>query len=305
MIGAALVFAVGLLQSGGERSAVRVTASVSPDTVAVGQPVTLTVRVTAPFGSLLVFPEAVDSVGSVEPLDPVSVRPPASPAESEFVATYRLLAWKPGVTTVPLGPIQLEHDDGTELLTVPAPEVYVSSVLPADTALRDPRSAREIIASPPNRLGWVLGALAVVALAALAFWLASRRRRAAAAPPDPYVSAQRAFGRLGALDRSGAGEPARHVSTAADIVREYFAARDARATRGLTTPELIGVISEDPDVPARRVEALFTSCDLVKFAPQSADASMAEALVSEAESIVRTTHRASKAHEDREPAVAT
>lgn len=304
MIGRVALLAIALAHAVSDgvaaQSAVRVAASVSPDTVAVGQPVTLELRVTAPRGALVVFPEAVDSTASIEPLDPVVVTPPDGD-EAPYIATYRLLAWRPGTATIPLGAINVDVGSGLRPVDVPTTRFVVSTVLPADSALRVPKESRPIIAAPRNLLPLYLGALALAALTALIVWLARRRRRGHALPRDPHAEAQRAFARLAALDLIGAGEPARHIASAVDIVREYLAARDGRASRGLTTDELIAVLAEDPDVPVRRVESFLRSCDVIRFSPASADATMAESLASEAEAIVRETHRVSRPQDESRP----
>lgn len=294
MTALALGLAMFALQGTARAQSVRVTATVSPDTVAVGEPVTLTVRVFAPEGARIVFPTAVDSGAVVEPLDPVVVRSAEPGDDARLVATYRLLAWRPGRTSVPLADIAYEDQAGARTLPVPPATLVVTTVLPADTALRVPKAAREIILAPRSRILLYALIAAALALVAIAVWLVRRRRRRAPPGLDPYADAQRAFGRLTALDLIGAGEPARHVTTSVEIVREFLAARNPRASRGLTTRELVAVVSDDPAVPVRRVESLFAQADIVKFAPESADSRTAETLGAEAEAIVRETYRLSR-----------
>jgi len=281
--------------AGAPPAGVRVNARIAPDTVLVGEPVTLTVWVTAPEGAVLTFPVAVDSTGNIEPLDPVSVVPPDANGD-EYVATYRLLAWRPGDTPVPLPPVQVFIAGRSSFVNVPSPRVFVRTVLPADSALRVPAAAREIVVLPPSRVFLVVGILSALALVALVAWLVQRRARTRVVEADPHGAAQRAFGRLTALDLIGAGEPARHVTTASDILRDFLAVHNPAAARGLTTSEIVAAVSEDPDVPVRRVEALLTAADEIKFTPERADAREAEAIAAEAEAIVSETHRSARRH---------
>ena len=296
------VFVAGVLLQvvGAAPPGVRVNARVAPDTVLVGEPVTLTVWVAAPEGAELMFPAAVDSTGNIEPLDPVSVVPPDA-SGGEYVATYRLLAWRPGNTLVPLPPVQVIIAGRSTLVSVPSPRVFVRTVLPADSALRVPTAARDIVALPPSRVLLIAGIMSALAVAALIVWLIRRRARGRVATADPLGDAQRAFGRLAALDLIGAGEPARHVTTASEIVREFLATHNPAAARGLTTSELVAAVSEDPHVPVGRVAALLVAADEIKFAPARAGARAAEAIAAEAEAIVSETHRSARRHAEAKP----
>src|SRR5262245_33176717 len=50
-----------------------VTASVSPDTVTIGEPFTVRLRVRAPKVATIKFPEVPDAAGGVDPLDPRAI----------------------------------------------------------------------------------------------------------------------------------------------------------------------------------------------------------------------------------------
>jgi hypothetical protein len=277
--------------SQGASSGVRSGFVVEPDTVRVGQPATLTVRVQAPAGTRFTFPEAVDSTASVEPLDPVSVREETSGDVVEATAIYRLLAWEVGRVTIPLGAIRLTRDGRAQDLMIGEPTVVVQSVLPADSALRVPRPQRGIALLPVSEWPWWLLIVAGFVLAALAGWLLQRRQRRGPPPIEPFAEAQRGFGRLSALDLISAGEPAKHVSASVDVLRRFLAARDPRATLGLTASELVTLLRDDGAVPAARVAALLTAADAVKFAPRDVDARTAESLGAEAAAVVTEIHR--------------
>jgi hypothetical protein len=294
MVAFALAVAIGFLQGvpASQSTRGRVAVTVDPEIVRVGEPVTMIVRVTVPQGTRLRFPAAVDSTAVVEPLDPVVVREEARDGLTEATATYRLLAWEPGNAAVPIGPIEIERDGRTQTLAIPAPRLSVESVLPPDSASRVPKPARDIIAFPVTQwLAWALAVIGVV-IVALAVWALRRRGKRPPPPIEPFADAQRAFGRLAALDLIGAGEPGKHVATAADVVRDFLGARNPRVARGLTTGEIVAIVRDDESVPVWRVEALLSTSDEVKFAHGAIDAPAAEAFTSEAQAIVATTHRA-------------
>ena len=115
-----LLAVVGLLQGGMQgavqggaltrTAGVRATYTIEPETVRVGDPAVLRVRVIAPAGTRVIFPPAVDSTSAVEPLDPVSVHQDTRDSLLESTATYRFLAWELGMPAISLSPIRVVRD---------------------------------------------------------------------------------------------------------------------------------------------------------------------------------------------------
>ena len=107
----------------------RVTARVIPDTVTVGQPFVVSLRAIPPRGRQAVAPAVPDTGGLVEPLDPANV----TRRGDTLIVRYRLIAWEPGVLTIPLGPVLMRRDSNE--VSVPLDvRVVVASVLPAEAA---------------------------------------------------------------------------------------------------------------------------------------------------------------------------
>jgi hypothetical protein len=289
----AVLAALSLLQGGAAArpANVRAAYTIEPETVRVGDPATLRVRLTAPAGARIVWPGAVDSTSGVEPLDPVSVREETKNGVLESVATYRLLAWEVGLPSISIAPIRVDVGGAVQELRLGDPRVFVVTVLPADTTLRTPRPSRGIaFLSPSDWPTWVLIAAGFLLAILVGIWL-QRRGRRGPRPIEPAVQAQRAFGKLAALDLIGAGEPARHVATSADILREFLATRAAATGLGLTTAELMRALAGDSCVPLHRVSELLAAADDVKFAEANVDAPAAEGFGAEAASIVSEVHR--------------
>jgi hypothetical protein len=289
-----LLAAVALLQGGGaqRQNDVRAAYTIEPESIHVGDPAILRVRVIAPAGSKVVFPGAVDSTSSVEPLDPVSVREEMKDGMLESVASYRFVAWELGLPVISLGTIVVDMNGTTRELKLGDPRVFVMTILPADTAQRVPRPSRDIAVLPAsNWQWWILIAVGFVVAGILGLWF-QRRAHRPPAPIEPVVAARRAFGRLDALDLIGAGEPAKHVAASAGILRNFLAMRNASAGTGLTTAELLAVLHVDGAVPSHRVETVLATADAIKFAAQGVDAASAEALGAESLAIVSEIHRA-------------
>jgi hypothetical protein len=290
---AILAFAA-LMQQGGadQQFGVRAGYTIEPESLHVGDPGILRIRVVAPAGAKIVFPGAVDSTAEVEPLDPVSVHQETKNGEVEAVATYRFVAWELGLPQIAIGPIRVEHDGAVRELQIGDARVFVLTVLPQDTTQRAPRPARGIaLLHISNWPMWVLIGSGFLIAAIVGIWL-QRRASRPRPTPAPIAAAKRAFGRLAALDLVGAGEPAKHVAASVDILRNYLAMRNAAASTGLTTGELAGALEGDTAVPVDRVTALLETADGIKFSGESVAGPFAERLAGEAAAIVSEVHRA-------------
>ena len=280
-------------------------ATVQPETVTVGDPFKVIVRIRAARGARVSFPAGPDSLASVELLDPLQVRVTADTAvATEQLATYRMAAWDIGDQPVRLGEVTVES--GGTRLGIPivladgrAARVHVRSVLPEDSAQRVPKPARDIFAAkaPWWRLALLIAA-AVLALALIG-WLIyrqiRRRRQAAALPVDPYEYAEREFSRVEALGLVEAGERGRFVALMVEVMRDYFARRLPGAAPSLTSSELLAVLRGARGVPPDRLAAVLDEADLIKFARRPVTADRARELAREARTIVREVNAAQEA----------
>ncbi len=263
------------------------------DTATVGQVVRLTVRIRAPLGASINFPAAVDSLGPVQSLEPPTVRDGADTAAfADRIATYRLAPWDVGNQPIVLGDVLVQTDDGDRRITLRPPPLFVTSVLPADSALHIPKPARPLIEvrAPVPWWWWVLGALAALVLGILAWWWARRRRRGAALTGDPYVDAMAAFDRVDTLGLVDAGEPGRHAALMADVLRRYLSQRLEAVSLAQTTRELLAALRGAPSVSYDAVRTLLESVEPVKFAAEALSAERARAIGADARGLVRAEH---------------
>lgn len=273
---------------------VRSGITVTPDTVTVGDPFVLQVRVRAPRGATITFPEGPDSAASVAALDPKQERASDDTAAVDRTATYRLAAWDVGRLPFSMEDVVVRLGTSERRVSLSGESVFVRTVLPADSALRVPKPQRPPFALVEawwkRWLPWIVAAL-VVAL--LAWWLWRRRRREAEArAEDPFVVAEREFARLDEAGLIEAGERGRHAALAVDILRDYLAARLAIALRSFTTVELLAVLRQSAaPVEHARLASLLHDADLIKFAKRGVSAEDARAMANEARLLVRDTDR--------------
>jgi hypothetical protein len=240
----------------------------SADTVRIGDPFTVAVRVRAPRGATIEFPAGPDSTSPVQLIDPRTVRTTADTAALDQTATYRLAAWDVGRQPIELGDVVVSGAGADRRVPLGRASVFVQSVLPADSSLRVPKPARPLIdQSLPRWWLWALVALAAALLALLLWWWLRRRRRDVAPVfEDPLAVAEREFARVEALRLIEAGERGRHVALMVDVLRDYLAARYGAAPLALTTSELSRALHRDDTVPLERLSRLLDEADLIKFA---------------------------------------
>jgi hypothetical protein len=239
---------------------------VSPDTVLIGQPFNLFVKVLAPKGVRFEFPPGPDTTtrNGVRPIE-LRGEKIVSMLGDTAVALYHLVAWDIGTQPLRFPDVRVTFEGQERRPPLGGASVFVKSVLPADTSLRVPKPARPLIVLPViNWLLW-LGLLAA-AIAAVLLWWAWRRYRDRPKPPvDPYLRAQQEFARIEARRLLEDGQPGEYFAAMVDVVREYLAARIPGVRRSDTSSELVRAMRPREGVEAE-LPGLLEQADLVKFA---------------------------------------
>lgn len=293
-------------QGAAAQTAVQMGYTVVPETVTVGQPFRVSVRVRAPRGAVVAFPAAPDSTGAVQALDPRQLGAAGDPSSVDETAVYRLAAWEIGPLALGLGEVTVRVDGAERRISLAGARVVVASVLPADTAQRVPKPARDIFAAqPPWWWPWLPIVLAVALLLFL-LWLWWRRRRRGAIESEVVAIevAEREFSRVEAMGLLDAGERGRFVALMVDVLRDYLARRVPGAAASLTSSEVLQAVRGQRAVPADRLAPLLAEADLIKFARRPVARDRAEALGREARLLAREIERARAAEDDRAAAAA-
>ena len=292
LVGVAALATAGAQTAPGD---VRFGTTISADSVTVGDPFVVRVRISVPRGTSVEFPPGPDTTAVVAPLDPRIVRANDSAVVGtvDSVASYRLAAWDVGLQSIDLGLATIRTAGGTRQLNLGTLRVFVRSVLPADSALRVPKPARPLFATPgPWWWPWLPILLAAALLGGILWWWWRRRRRAAGrATIDPFDLAEREFARVEALGLIEAGERGRFVALMVEVLRDFLAARVDGAHPSLTSSELIDALRRVGAVSTARLEPLLTEADLIKFARRPVSAERARELAHHARAIVRVIGR--------------
>ena len=290
-----------LLQAGTVSIPVQLGVSVSTDTVTVGERFIVVLRVRAPRGAAIEFPETMDSASLNSLTGMEMIGKPAFdtvPDSSSLTmsAAYRLAAWDVDLQRFGLPDVVVRYNGQTGYVSLADRGVFVKSVLPADSTLRVPRPARPAIEVP--RFNWraLLLALASIA-AALGLWRLWYRRRKEA-PPDPYNAAQREFARIETMNLIPSGQGELHAALMSDVMREYLARRVPEIERSHTSSELLAAGAGIHSSAVGLGEVLWRT-DLIKFARIGVTSEEAAKLGASARAIVEGVEEQLVAEEER------
>ncbi len=293
------------------RDRVQAGVVMSPDTVTVGDPFTMTVRLRVPTNATVIWPVLSDSSAKIAPRAPMSRRDgPSDVATREELAEFVVSAWDTGRVNTGWDPVLVVIGNDTVTVALANHGVYVRSVLSADTTEHVPRPAKPVFEQElPWWQRWWIAALVLVALAALAYVLWRRRRKPAVSMSTgprlgAYEHALHAFDRLDRLALTDAGEHGRAAVLALDILRGYLSARIPATSRAQTSAELLSVVGDDTRVPLARLIQLLVAVDAVKFARRSLTATDARHLTAEARAVVESVEEVERVRRAHAEAVA-
>lgn len=249
--------------------------TVSPDTVLIGQPFNLFIKVLAPKGVRFEFPAGPDTT-TQNGIRPIELRGEklVTMLGDTAVALYHLVAWDIGVQPLRFPDVRVTFEGQERRPPLGGAAVFVKSILPADTSLRVPKPPRPLIVLPVfNWVPW-LAFLAAAIAAVLVWWAWRRYRNRPKAPVDPYARAQQEFARIEQRHLLEDGRFAEYYAAMVDVSRKYLAARVPGVRRSDTTSELLRTMQPRDGVEAE-LPRLLERADLVKFA--RADVSLEEA----------------------------
>jgi hypothetical protein len=271
---------------------VQMGALVRPETVTVGQHFNATIRVRAPGGALVRFPARPDSASAIDTLAAGQQQDVHGAGFVESTMSYTLAAWDTGAQRIGLPDVAVTTPSGQRMVSLHDMQVYVRSVLPADTSLRKPKPPRPAVTVRVfNLVPWLIAAAAVL-LIGLLTWLWRRRRRKREGPLGPLAWANREFARIDSMRWLESGEAERYAIAMANVLRGYLARAVPAAPVSATTRELALSLRSVPGVPLDRIIELLEGVDLLKFAAARAATERAVQIGVEARGIVRDTHAA-------------
>jgi len=239
------IVAVALLMSISAEAQIAATLDGVPDTLQLGDPVVVTIEVSAPATGQLLIPDLTSALGDFELLSEPQVTSEPSGDLLRYQFSFKATCYKAGDIAFQAIPFGWQSQDGSEMdsmQTDPA-LVYVQGVLPDSIiAVLDTTQAPHKLLEP-NRLKilgytfwenvrWVPAALGIGLLAYVIYLLLKRRKRKAKGeeeetpPPRPaHEIALEALDALKARRLFQEGRIKDYYSELSGIVRQYIEGR--------------------------------------------------------------------------------
>lgn len=282
-------------------SAQSVTTGVSRDTIRVGDPVRVLIRIDdVPANAEVVLPDSLASVDDVENAGRVRMRRDTVDGVVRISAAYPIVLWRPGEIALPTVPMIVRAAGAERTHVVTLPPVNVISVLPPDTANIEAKPPKDVWGANRVWWPWILAALLVAALAAAAWWWYRKRRAAQVEVPlipfiDPRERALEELRRIRAMQLLEQSEFKRFYILLSEVLRSFAGSLESDWTTDLTTDELAVRLKRRPE--AAPLLRLLGSADMVKFARRQPALNEARADLDAAEAWVRSFDRRADAAE--------
>lgn len=241
----------------------RIFADLDRSQITIGDRITLTLKVDAPEGSQIIFPDIKNRLGDLE----VKGTHRGKNALSVTLTSYTV-----GSFAVPILSTKVISPNGEEtVLETLQLFVEVKSVMKEGEEATDIRDIKGIVTLPGFFLSvWVL--VAVCVLAGLATWLIFKRKKilpqVPALPPPPHMIALEALDRIDAQDLAGRDVKEYHFLVS-QVLRRYLEGRFGVNAPDKTTEEFLETTSKNHILNESQkalLKSFLEQCDLVKFA---------------------------------------
>jgi hypothetical protein len=288
----------------GQGAGPALSAVAAPTKVTVGDHVVVTVHVRVPVGAALVdsVPRSADTLATgTRLLSAEALRPTRN---GDYVSHLTFAFFRPEQQRVPSLAVAFRKSADAApdtVVSVPVPVTVTPVIAGLEGTLRDIKDIETMPVSI-RVAGIVLAVLLLVAMATI-FAARWRRRvrdaRIAAPSPDaprraatPYEIAQASLAELERAEWSGRGDPLRHYTLTADVVRTYLENAHAVPALERTTLELFWALPPTLAAGGGRdaLRTFLDEADLVKFAREWRGSVAASAYVREARALVDRWH---------------
>ncbi|MDE2998053.1 MAG: hypothetical protein OXU79_03125 [Gemmatimonadota bacterium] len=244
-------------------------ATVDRDTLTLGDPVLLNLRIRRDPGDTVVL---LQNEGFLAPFEVRRRMPPAvreAPGGGvEETLAYELAVYRLGVVEIPSLALLVRTAGGDSGLITSQPiPVVVRSVMPAGMSdIRDVKPPVDVEARIPRWFWFVVAALAGLAAAAIWFW--RRRRNKPAVDPPPQIRWPDEVEKILRMRLLENGEYKRYYSLLSEAMRRYLEDRFRVDAMERTTHELVQDLERVPvgNAELSALDGLLSEADLVKFA---------------------------------------
>lgn len=245
-------------------------ATVNRDTLTLGDPLLLNLRIRRESGDAVALVQNEDFLAPFEVLRqvPSTVREAPGGGVEETLA-FEIAVYSLGAIEVPSLVLQVRTAAGDSGLVASEPiPVVVRGVMPAGmTDIRDVKPPVDVEARIPEWFWLAVAVLAGLVAAAIWFWY-RRRRKPVVDPPPPPVHWPGEVEKILRMQLLENGEYKRYYSLLSEVMRRYLEDRVRVDAMERTTHELAHDLKRVPvgNSEISALEGLLSEADLVKFA---------------------------------------
>ena len=269
-----------------------------PDTITIGDPVQLRLRIEADENLHVYLDPIDDSEHEHLEIDKPQVKQIKSEesltGKARYEVTYPLRAFAIGTHSLP--PIKIKYTDAdgnSRSVQTSAYPFEVQSVKPSGTT--EMKGIKGPWSVSTNWFLYILAALLVIMLAGvLIFFYLRKRARPIDFQPEvvsqrqPHEIAYEQLNQIEGMNWVAQGEMKIYHIEISHAIRQYIAARYRIPALEMTTQELLDCLQPE-DIPKALVRQFFANCDLVKFARYNPTKPEAHERMEEARQIVDET----------------
>ena len=265
----------------------------------IGTPVTIEIKVTHPPDTQIVFPRIDNQWDEVFELRG-SPQVTSDEKDGRLVSTktFEVVAFRPGehetppliVTILSEGSPPLDQSAGLLPLSV-VPVLGENDEEPKDirpqAKMTGPLLDLEDLAAPSS-WPWIVGALALIGLAAWGLYVLLRPRPTEPVFIHPYDAAMAELERIESLQLPAAKRFKEHYTLVADVIRTYLEGEFGIPALDRTSSEIVAEVNaaDIDDDGAIEMRWLFVDCDIIKFTGLEPDEYEAGLMVGRAREIL-------------------
>jgi hypothetical protein len=262
---------------------VEVSASLDTNNIRIGDPVKL--RITAVYRSdkgepKIKWPKFTDTItGTIEIIEQTQIEKAPHPGKALTLVmeqTYTITSFDSGYHAIP--PFQFIINGDTSNIAETEPMLLTVHSIETDTtqAIRDIKGVMDQPFSWKEALPYIIGGVAILAIAALIFWLVKRKKNKPVLPEKPkiiippHITALKSLEALKEQRLWQEGKVKQYHSAISDILRQYIEDRfNVNALEQTTDEILVSFRSVVIDIESRsKLKQVLTLADLVKFAKE-------------------------------------
>lgn len=285
-----VLFIGGLTSSPAQEASLKLHADTN--TIRIGEQLRISLEGNVPAESKFQWPRMPDTISRLVLVSESNIDTSVQNDRWKIVQSFTITSFDSGQVNIPA--LTLAHS-GQKSRSAPISLAVLMPEVDDEQDYFDIKKTLEVSRGVWEVLRWILLALGILGVIALAFWWWRRRQKGATESVDPGLPPfEKAQGQLAQLESKELwqnGQIKEYYSELIDILREYLEGQFAIKAMESTAGELVEKVKdihESPEQERQMREILLTSA-MVKYAREKPGAAMNEKALSEIRTFVERT----------------